>query len=550
MRQGIRPLRLLLAISPLLWALGCLSVSAAAQISFGGPGTSTITDPQAKNTLAGTVVNAVTGEPVRRALVQISFGPQLATTTDSEGHFEFDNLPTGQAAINVRKPGFFSEAELAPPAPSASMVEVGGDAKPLTLKLVPEGILFGHVAAKEGPLEGVAVKVMKWHVVGGRKQWEQRAMAMTDEDGAFRIANLAPGVYYLSAGPSFDRGFRRNSQTPVEGYPEVFYPESTVRDGATPIELAAGQRVQADFSLKSVPLYRVSGILAGAMPGVGISLQFWDPSGYAKPFGVEQQPGKSTFEAHVPEGSYVLAARAGGPGGAPLRADLPINVTGDVANLHLLLSPTATLPVSVKKEAVAPPDSGVVFVTSGLPVSVQLRSSSPMPDPGGWFGYQGDDPTAGMAVRNIAPGKYSVEISANPPWYVASAQCGSVDVFREDLAVTAGAQLPPLEIVLRDDGATLLARVTSAGRPAQGVVLLVPERSRDALRPISASGGSGAQISGLAPGDYNVLALSRIDGLEYTNPDVLGPYLSRAQHVVLEPNQNLEITVELIPADQ
>jgi len=36
-----------------------------------------------------------------------------------------------------------------------------------------------------------------------------------------------------------------------------------------------------------------------------------------------------------------------------------------------------------------------------------------------------------------------------------------------------------------------------------------------------------------------------VDGLEYTNPDAIGPYLSGAQRVVLQPNQNIELNLEV-----
>ena len=35
----------------------------------------------------------------------------------------------------------------------------------------------------------------------GRKRWEPRGMAETDEDGHYRFACLMPGTYYLAAGP-------------------------------------------------------------------------------------------------------------------------------------------------------------------------------------------------------------------------------------------------------------------------------------------------------------------------------------------------------------
>ena len=50
---------------------------------------------------------------------------------------------------------------------------------------------------------------------------------------------------------------------------------------------------------------------------------------------------------------------------------------------------------------------------------------------------------------------------------------------------------------------------------------------------------------GIAPGGYSVLAFDDLNGLEYSNPDVLRPYLPKAVHVNLQPNR--ETTVELEP---
>ena len=40
-----------------------------------------------------------------------------------------------------------------------------------------------------------------------------------------------------------------------------------------------------------------------------------------------------------------------------------------------------------------------------------------------------------------------------------SAQCGDTDLLRDELTVVAGVQTSPIEIVLRDDGATVSGRV-------------------------------------------------------------------------------------------
>src|SRR5690349_20723908 len=69
------------------------------------------------HSLSGTVVNAVTGEPVRRAMVQAApaNSSQLRSVlTDSEGRFEFPGLPESEISVLAHKPGFFSGADLNP----------------------------------------------------------------------------------------------------------------------------------------------------------------------------------------------------------------------------------------------------------------------------------------------------------------------------------------------------------------------------------------------------------------------------------------------------
>jgi len=57
--------------------------------------------------LRGKVINAVTGEPVSGALVQLS--DQKSVFSQSDGSFVFTNLSRGQVVVVASKPGFFNE---------------------------------------------------------------------------------------------------------------------------------------------------------------------------------------------------------------------------------------------------------------------------------------------------------------------------------------------------------------------------------------------------------------------------------------------------------
>src|SRR2546430_3367421 len=67
--------------------------------------------PETKYSLSGTVVNVLTGEPIRRALVQSLMGPGQALLTDDSGHFELNGLPPRQARVAAQKPRFLSQGE-------------------------------------------------------------------------------------------------------------------------------------------------------------------------------------------------------------------------------------------------------------------------------------------------------------------------------------------------------------------------------------------------------------------------------------------------------
>ena len=92
--------------------LGRLGLLAASQITVLCCGQETGLVPAVpaqapRRTVTGMVVNAVSGVPIRHALVQVSGVSPAAVLTGPDGHFRFDNVPEGQAVISAQRPGFF-----------------------------------------------------------------------------------------------------------------------------------------------------------------------------------------------------------------------------------------------------------------------------------------------------------------------------------------------------------------------------------------------------------------------------------------------------------
>src|SRR5579862_3109359 len=126
---------------------------AALQIQIGPNATAGTSSGPGQYKLSGIVVDALTGAPIRRALVALMGVQSQAVLTDEGGKFRFENLAQGQIAIIAHKPGYTD-----PSAGSPTTVTIGGDASPLVLKLNPESAIAVKVTGEDGEgVEGLRV---------------------------------------------------------------------------------------------------------------------------------------------------------------------------------------------------------------------------------------------------------------------------------------------------------------------------------------------------------------------------------------------------------
>src|SRR4051812_368956 len=234
---------------------------AAGKVAYQPDETSSSKSDASSFSVSGTVINSVTGEPIRRAAVQVSGQNGGMAITDQGGHFVIDGLAEGNAVLSAMKPGFFDEG-------THATARVGKDAPAVVLKLTPSGVISGRVSTRdERPLEGFQIRVMSKQNVEGRIVWmDQPNRAGTNEEGEFRIAGLQPGTYYIAVEQSSEPVL---SQTNVPNareqvFARIFHPGVSDLSAATPIEVAPGREVEVNFTLMPEPLYQVSGTVGGA----------------------------------------------------------------------------------------------------------------------------------------------------------------------------------------------------------------------------------------------------------------------------------------------
>jgi len=516
-------------------------------------------EPQAFS-VSRSVTNGMTGEPIRKALVQLNAQPRRTTFSDADGHFQFDAVRAGPVAFSAQKPGYFSEQELTHS--GVVPVDVGSNGAPVAVKLFPEAVIFGKVTTAAGlPLEHVPVTLTRLDIREGQRHWDNHGTTNTDGDGGFRFSDLRPGAYYVATAPyrPVAESMLEADEPAVSGYSGVYYPGTFDLASATPLEVHAGQQTEADFSLQDVPAYRVSGTITGYVPDQGVALQIFDPSGVAVPIGVEFSSENGRFDVRaLPAGEYTLKASLQTGPNQTMRGEARLSVHSNLYNLHLAMAPSLTIPIVVTMESRTGTDPmrrpRIGPYSSGPPVSVRLTGSGPGTTDA-FAVLEGPPNEKNLVFHNVDPGRYSAVIDARESWYVSSAEYGQTNLLADDLVVMPGASPVPLTVRLRNDGASLSGTVhLPDGFTNRALVLAIPEGLAKASPRISYcypprdKSGSPPEflLDSVAPGDYIVFAFDRTDGIEFSNSDVIQKYLSRSQRVTLSSNQRAKVALELI----
>jgi hypothetical protein len=223
-----------------------------------------------------------------------------------------------------------------------------------------------------------------------------------------------------------------------------------------------------------------------------------------------------------------------------LTATQLVHLTSDVTGVVLVLQPTNSVEIQVRDEI--PPDgSNVLHQAVVRFVSLENSQYSPAIQAPIMAGERV------MAARldDIPPGTYRVEAIPNRGGYVASLRCGGTDLLREDLTFVTGAALPPIEVMLRNDGAQLNLSVMDENQPrSASVVIYSEEYPRRSLLVQMDNTGSASQTN-LAPGTYSLIAVEDADDLEFRNPLAMQKFLGDATEVTLQPGDKTSVRVKL-----
>jgi hypothetical protein len=175
-------------------------------------------------------------------------------------------------------------------------------------------------------------------------------------------------------------------------------------------------------------------------------------------------------------------------------------------------------------------------------VNIRLLSQQPGPQTSEMDLMAG---AGGNSINDVEPGIYSVQLTPGSDLYVDSAQSGDTDLLQDDLRV--GEQgAAPIRVSLRDDGGTLSGSVTSNGSGSQATVVLRGDRSPKQIKTARAGNDGRFTFASVPPGDYSLFAFDSVEGLEYTNPEVMNAYSSSATRVNVAANSQTSVPLNII----
>jgi len=591
-------------------------------------------------------VLSLNGEAVRKATVRLQpagaiqpvalgANPQAnqppstySESSDDNGKFVFEDVAAGRYMLVSEKTGFVTQrygarSDSSPGTPLA--LETGNELKDVVIQMTPQAVIAGRVSDQDGdPVSGIAVSVFRYGYTNGRRTLTPGGGpgpggrggpigpggpggAVTDDQGNFRIGNLSPGRYYLSADPRANGPMialqqerpGRNAAAPQANNVTTFYPNALDAKSAAPVDVAAGGEIRGiEIRLRKERTYSIRGKAIDTTiggPAVSAYVLVVPPDstavGPTTLSNMSRTSADGSFEIrNLLPGVQVIQGSAGGTltvsgGGAGLMmvrlgpggpagvetgatGRLEVNVSdSDLNGVVLQLTGGAEITGSIRMEDGdlkdwLEPQQQSQNAPAGLPPllgpgtrSIRLSSTEgiSVSAPAAQFNTDGT-----FQIKGVAPSKYFIQVNGLPQGsYVKSIRFGGQDVTRAPLDLTAGGG-GSLEIVLSPKAADVTGVVMNdKGDPMQGVPVTlwpkIPDRGNqtNGIKSANTDQNGSFKISGLAPGDYYAAAWDDVPeaGLAQ-NPDFLAQFASDDTAVKLAESAQQNASVKLIPREK
>jgi hypothetical protein len=507
----------------------------AAQNSAGGM-------PAGDYVIAGTVVNAVGGHPLARALVTIADTRNRGLTqtfvVSEDGRFEF-HVRTGKFSLEAARRGFIAAAyDQHEQFSTAIVTGAGVDSEHLVLRIAPEAVLAGKVTDEAGePVRQAQVVLYRENHGFGVSRIRPFRRETTNDQGAFEFTPLDGGTYFVSV--SGKPWYAVHPLSPQPGanppvvdssldvaYPSTYYGDVTDADDAIPIPLRGGDHVDVEVHLTPVQALHLV-----FRPPEGERSFTWPVLQRPAFDGMEvvptdgmQQIKEGQFEiTGVPAGRYSVR----GPGfeGSPASAGSEVDFNNNGEELSV---PAQEASTSIK---------GVLKAQDGMSLAGQMQIALRNAH-GRIAGAAVADEKGNVTFENIAPGQYEV-IAGSPTkaYSITRIVSQGNETLGHKLEVPSGSSLAVTFFVAGGE-VTVEGVAKRDGKPLGGAMIVLvpkdPEANRDRFRRDQSDLDGTFTLRSVVPGTYTILAIDDGWGLDWAKPAVIEHYAVHGQSVVVK----------------
>lgn len=546
-------------------------------------------------------VLSLEGMPLRRAQVRIG-GPEVApkaALTDTDGRYEFRELPAGRFTLTATKSGYVTvQFGQTRPFESGKQIELSENQRldKVDITMPRGGVIAGRVLDEFGePVPDAMVSALRSTWAGGRRRLVNAGRPVQTNDlGQYRLFGLPPGEYFISANlrgemMMFDMGpmpgvANPSASNPNSGYAPTYFPGTTNGSDAQKVAIAAGQEAQStDFALLPVKLSRVTGTvinsegkpIEGAM--VNAMPRNADFGGFMMPHSTRtDRNGNFTLSGMTP-GDYTLQTRSmqmmstgdgntmvfstrieGGPGGArgpgadAEFGSAPVSVSGDdMLNVMIVTSKGTTASGRVTFEDGPPPPTLTTVRIMAVPAENEPRFFGP----GG--GPQSVTAEGTFELRGLS-GVRLIRVM-NPPsgWMAKAVRLNGNDVTDSGVDFKPGDAVSGIEIVMTSRITEVTGTVKSSdGSAAKDYTVVIFSADADKWTMPMTRYVTGTRpdqegrfrARNLPPGDYYAIALEYIEQGSWGDPDVLERLKARAKRVSIGEGERKTMDLDLTGA--
>ena len=502
-----------------------------------------------KCSLAGVVVRKNNNEPIHLARVTLESNEggqkRLHAVTDVNGKFSLKDVDAGEYHLAVTRNGYVSEYYGArmPMDPGLPLnLTPGKHMDDLIFRMTPTGIITGRVRDENGePLPGAQVTALLTGYAGGKRTLVPANVVEANDLGEYRLYNLAPGRYLLSAGYESNSRFNRTftnllgSHEEHEGLVTTYFPSTTDPALASAINIDPGAELHSmDLSLQPSGLFHIRGIVVGlnsTTTGFGGAVMLRKGTSRLTALMPEKNttinPKDGTFDLEeVSSGSYDLIAYEMTEN-TPRITHRAVEVRGaDVDGVQIAFEPSVSIKGRLHWDVKPAAD---VTLNVSLLSDEESFGQSPRAE------VQSD---GSFELKGVTPDSYSLNVEGPAPdAYLKSAQYGSSDALGE-VNVSPGST-SELDLTVGAHGAHIQGVVTNSDPvPVSGVwVTLIPEerdrKQKRLYQSVRSAANGKYEFRGVAPGTYDLFSWDAVEEHEWDDPDFLKPYQSKSVSITV-----------------